>query len=243
MDAKCNHKTFNTFQSFLFLTMFSLVCSLFVLVYAEQNVQRITINYTPTYFIAAEIQLIWTGAETEKWKEQNQQWNNWKEWHNQSNQWSNQHTKSWNNQPVELAGIEKLKNYEIHKEVAEAMLSPQYRYIDPKYYAVIGLSENARNPRAIGDGGCSHWPYQFNKCAGNRYKQRWFGKSFVECSKDFVCATRMLNDKIVGAYKCKVQPDGSIPNRKECLPRHQGFTYDGWYKNKIVKYHKLLFGS
>jgi len=112
-------------------------------------------------------------------------------------------------------------------------------WLDKRYYAVIGFAENIRNPWAVWDHWCSNWAYQFNSCPGKRKSTRWYGMYFVPCSKDPLCSTRMLAEKIRDVYGCKIV-DGKLEDYR-CLYKHNGVNPPQWYRNKIDKYYNLLF--
>ena len=114
-------------------------------------------------------------------------------------------------------------------------------WINPKYLALVWMSEAIYNPRWVGDNWCSYWIYQFNKCPWNRAEQIWYWKKFNECSLDYECATKMLAEKIRSAYKCIVV-DGAIQNRS-CLYKHQWIVPSQRYKNNMDKNYDLLFNQ
>lgn len=237
-------KTIQKAKLIVLMTSISLICGAILNFMTTQGTIWISAMPVHASAIADSLQLIREDKRTKEYEAPVREWTN-RQVHNSTmsiwwdSEWETRGTESMES----TKSVEKLKSFWIDEEVAKAMLWPQYKYIDPKYYAVIGLSENARNPWAIWDNWCSNWPYQFNKCSGwwKRAKQIRFWMSFESCSKDYVCATKMLHDKIIWAYKCDVQEDWSIPNWEQCLPRHQGFKYDWRYKDKIRLNHKKVF--
>lgn len=118
-------------------------------------------------------------------------------------------------------------------ELAQAMETAAAEFgINPRYLLAIGLSENACNPWAVGDNGCSFGAYQGNACSGRgRWNEVHYGLIFKDCMLDYLCASKWTANRIVKQYCGST----NCPSWINQLAIHNGNPPHDWYYGKIER--------